>query len=191
MIARLSGKIAAKMPNAVILDVHGIGFEIGIPAETARTLRPKGKTATLFIATHVSRDAIALYGFATEQERMLFQAFVSINGVGPKAAMKVLNVTKPDALVSAINDGRADLLVKAVGVGRKKAQRIVLELRDRFHAAHNRNLAALMESRHELTRALKALGYKEKEIKAAIQKIPAAAATVQDQLKAALKWLSR
>lgn len=191
MVYSLSGKLIAKTPTHAIVDVNGIGFAVWVSKTTERELPKIGHHVRLFCVLYSGRDSVELYGFLRDKERDIFQALTSITGVGPKAALKILSIVSLSELLSAIGAGRADLLMKAAGVGRKKAEHIVLELRDKFSEKEGQSKKALIEERNELYQALKTLGYKDKEIREALVKIPASAVKIQDQLKFALKILAR
>ena len=116
---------------------------------------------------------------------------LSADGVGPKAGLKILGITKIDSLLAAIKQGRSDLLTRAAGIGDKKAQRIVLELKDKIKRYKSDDEVALMETDIDIEKALKNLGYKQAEIKEAIKNIPSKIKKIEDRLKTALKFLSK
>lgn len=191
MIYSLSGKLIVKKPQMVVIEVAGIGFKVFASPSTLKKLPKSGSKTRLFCYTCVNREGIDLYGFLTEKELEIFETFISINSVGPKAALKVLGAMNVDRLLSVIEHGRTDLLTKAAGVGRKKAARIVFEMQGRLKEGKSRELISLMEASAELTAVLKELGYKQKDIQAIIQKIPDKAQKIDEKLRAALKLLSR
>ena len=191
MIYSISGKLTAKKQNFAVAEANGIGFKIFIGLRTLRQLPKIGEKASFFCYTSVKQDGIELYGFLTEKELEIFELLLSADGVGPKAGMKILDIAKIDSLLAAIKQGRSDLLTKAAGIGDKKAQRIVLELKDKIKHYKSDEEVALMETDADIEKALRNLGYKQAEIREAVKNIPQKVKKIEDRLKAALKNLSR
>src|SRR3954449_2479424 len=134
MIALLRGVLIEKHPNQVILDTGGVGYDISIPVSTYTMLPDTGAEVRLRIHTHVREDALALYGFLTQDEKSLFEKLISVSGIGPTLAVKILSgLDAPDVILS-IRRGEVERLVKIPGVGKKTAERMVLELRDKLPA---------------------------------------------------------
>src|SRR5271169_4848652 len=132
MIAHLSGTLLEKHPNLVILDVHGVGYEVTIPVSAFSSLPEKGQPVELHIHTHVREDALTLFGFASTADKALFEKLITVSGIGPKLAITTLGgLTAPD-LVAAIRSGSLEQLVRIPGVGKKTAERMVVELRDKL-----------------------------------------------------------
>ena len=131
MIARVEGVLIEKTPDAVVLDVHGVGYELRVPLSTFFELPDEGKTVRLRVHTHVREDAFLLFGFGTELERTLFRLLIGASGVGPKLALAILSGLPSDKLIAALRSGNLAALVGIPGVGKKTAERIVVELRDR------------------------------------------------------------
>jgi Holliday junction DNA helicase RuvA len=134
MIAHLSGTLLSKQPTAAIIDVGGVGYEVAIPVSTFYELGENGSPAQLRVYTHVSQDAIRLYGFKTARERELFLQLISVNGVGPALAIKLLSGMNADEMIAAIRTNNLVRLVAIPGVGRKTAERLVVDLRDKIAA---------------------------------------------------------
>jgi Holliday junction DNA helicase RuvA len=134
MIARLEGVLAEKSPDAVVLDVHGVGYELRVPLSTFFDLPDEGKLVRLRVHTHVREDAFQLFGFGTELERALFRLLLGASGVGPKLALAIVSGLPVDKLVAALRAGNLAALVGIPGVGKKTAERIIVELRDRVGA---------------------------------------------------------
>ena len=132
MIAQLSGKLAAKQPNSIIVDVQGVGYEVTIPVTTFYVLGDIGSNVTLKIHTHVREDALLLYGFATTRDKELFLKLTSVSGIGPKVAITMLSGIPAAELITAITRNDLGRLVSVPGVGRKTAERVVVELRDKL-----------------------------------------------------------
>lgn len=132
MIAHLRGTLLEKHPNQVILEAGGVGYDVQIPISTFTSLPDQGATASLRIHTHVREDALLLYGFATIDEKAVFERLISVSGIGPKLAITVLSGLPTAELVAAIRSNDLARLVKIPGVGKKTAERIVLELKDKL-----------------------------------------------------------
>jgi len=134
MIAHLSGVLLEKHPNQVIVDCHGVGYDVTIPVSTFSALPDAGQPVRLRIHTHVREDAIALFGFVTPGEKNLFEKLISVSGIGPKLGITVLSGLAVGDLVNAIRQGDLAKLTKVPGIGKKTAERLVLELRDKVNA---------------------------------------------------------
>jgi Holliday junction DNA helicase RuvA len=131
MIAYVSGKLVDKKPTSAIIDVQGLGYALHIPASSFAALPAVGATVKLLTYQHVREDALLLFGFVTEAERLIFEAMLNVSGIGPKLALAALSAMSPTELHGSIVQGDAGLLTRIPGVGRKTAERMVIELRDR------------------------------------------------------------
>lgn len=134
MIGHLRGTILEKHPNEVLIEAGGVGYEVQIPISTFTLLGDAGKSVALRIYTHVREDALVLFGFATAEEKVLFERLISVSGIGPTLAIKVLSGLATADLVGAIRNSDVQRLVQIPGVGKKTAERIVLELKDKLAA---------------------------------------------------------
>lgn len=132
MIAHLRGTLLEKHPNAVIIDVHGVGYELAIPVSAYSSLPDKGAPVQLYVYTHVREDAISLYGFPAAVDKTLFEKLIAVSGIGPSVAIKAMGGMTAADLASAIRSGAIEQLVRIPGVGKKTAERMVLELRDKL-----------------------------------------------------------
>jgi Holliday junction DNA helicase RuvA len=132
VIAHLRGKLIEKDASRVVVDVNGVGYEVFVPLTTFSALPDRGSEVSIDIHTHVREDIIALYGFSSRRERTIFEKLMTISGIGPKLAVTILSGGSVEDLVTAIK--RADLgrLTAIQGVGKKTAERIVVELKDKF-----------------------------------------------------------
>ncbi len=135
MIAFLTGRLLDKQPNRVVVDVGGVGYDVAVPLSTFYTLGDAGAPVALRIHTHVREEAIALFGFATELEQLLFERLIGVSGIGPKVALAVLSGIEPEELVRAVRTKDTARLTAIPGVGKKTAERIGLELKDRLPRA--------------------------------------------------------
>ncbi len=132
MIFCLKGTILEKAPTRVILDVEGVGYGVNIPLSTYERLGEVGSSARLLTRLHVKEDALDLYGFATAEEKQLFELLVLVSGIGPRLALGVLSGSKVDFVAEAIAAGNTGMLTTISGVGKKLAERIVVELKDKM-----------------------------------------------------------
>ena len=132
MIAFLRGKLLEKHPNQVIVDTAGVGYDVVIPISTFSALPDAGAEIALRIHTHVREDALALFGFFTSEEKALFERLISVSGIGPSLAIKVLSGLAAGSIIDAIRGGHVEQLVRIPGVGKKTAERMVLELKDKL-----------------------------------------------------------
>jgi len=135
MIALLTGEVAVRRPDHVVLSCGGVGYRLAVSAETLSKVPASGKTATLHTHLIVRDDALLLYGFATEAERDLFLMLIGVQSVGPKVALAVLSGGSPRELLAAVAAGDTARLQAAQGVGKRTAERIVVELREKVGAA--------------------------------------------------------
>jgi Holliday junction DNA helicase RuvA len=167
LIAYLSGTLAEKKPTEVVLDVHGVGYQVFIPTSTYEALPAVGEAAMLYTYHHVREDALSLYGFATKAARTVFTVLIGVSGVGPKLALATLSAMSPSELRDHILEGDARLLTNIPGVGRKTAERLVVELKDRFAnldlgeggAPLSGGSEARAQARSDALAALEALGF--------------------------------
>ncbi|MEK7634566.1 MAG: Holliday junction branch migration protein RuvA [Patescibacteria group bacterium] len=194
MIYSLSGKLLVKKSNFVVIEAGGIGFKVFVSSKALRKLPKIGLRAKLFCYTNVRQDGLELYGFSDEEELEIFELFISINGIGPKIALRILSELPIDSVLSAIDKNRPDVLSKISGVGKKTAERIILELRGKIKIKNTQKgeeSISIMEINEDLEKALKNLGYKQNEIKDALMDIPSKISKIDERLKIALKNLSR
>lgn len=131
MIGQLRGNLIQKQPNAVLIDIAGVGYEVSIPLSTFYDVGEIGSEVSLRIHTHVREDAIQLFGFRTSREKELFLKLTSVSGIGPKLAITILSGMPAADLIPAIRSNDLARLTSIPGVGRKTAERIVVELRDK------------------------------------------------------------
>lgn len=200
MIALLTGLIAHKSPDHVILDVHGVGYRVMIPFSTYYELPEEG-TATLHIHTSVREDAILLYGFRTRTEKSFFQLLISVSGIGPKLARDILSNIQPPQLAAALLQGDLHKLSAIPGIGKKTAERLVLELKDKAGKLDTGSVSAadtvgrsLPESSvlDDVSSALLNLGYKDIQVRKVLAELDCASgASVEEVLKQALKILMK
>jgi holliday junction DNA helicase RuvA len=173
VIGRLTGRLAEKSPDQLILDVGGVGYLVHIPLSTFYELPEAESPASLFVHTHVREDTLALYGFLTEKERSLFLLLLSVAGIGPRVALTVLSGIPPAELVEALRSQDVRRLMAVPGVGKKTAERMVLELSEkaaRFAAEPSVSVPAAV-SAEDVVSALVNLGYRRAEADRAVEAI--------------------
>ncbi|MDP2783616.1 MAG: Holliday junction branch migration protein RuvA [Sulfurimicrobium sp.] len=195
MIGRLSGKLLEKHPPLILLDVQGVGYEVDVPMSTFYNLPALGESVTLHTQLIVREDAHLLYGFASDHERQAFRQLIKITGVGPKLALTILSGLSVDELSHAVMAQDAGRLIRIPGIGKKTAERLLLELKDKFapEGAGSALLGAAVKpasASSDVLNALLALGYNDKEASWAVKQLPADAG-VTDGIRQALKLLSK
>ena len=168
MIAWLRGKLVEKEPARVVIDVHGVGYEVFIPTTTFTAMPGPGSDVTLDIHTHVREDALALYGFSSRQERRVFERLITISGIGPRLAVTILSGGSVEGLVGAIRRGDLARLTSIPGVGKKTAERIVVELKDKLQDLSAEAPKPVVET--DVLSALENLGYSRPSAEAAIRR---------------------
>lgn len=163
MIARLTGTLLEKAPNAVVVDVAGVGYRVTIPLSTYYRLGEPGSRVELHVHTHVREDTLALFGFGSAEERDIFGRLIGIGGVGPKTAIAVLSGLEIGDLIAAARERDAGRLASIPGIGRKTAERILLDLADRLETFEAASVPAGAPGsdalRRDLVSALVNLGY--------------------------------
>jgi len=132
MISHLRGTLLEKHPNQIVIDVHGVGYEVVIPVSAYSSLPELGGPVQMHIHQHVREDILALYGFPTKDDKALFEKLIAVSGIGPKLAITALSGLTTEDLMAAIRSGAVEQLVRIPGVGKKTAERMVLELRDKL-----------------------------------------------------------
>src|ERR1044071_2239354 len=142
MIALLRGVLIEKHPNQAIVEAGGVGYDVTVPVSTYTRLPDAGVEVKLRIHTHVREDALALYGFLSQDEKAIFEKLIGVSGIGPSLAIKILSGLAAPDLIHAIRRGEVERLVRIPGVGKKTAERMVLELRDKLPAPAGEEPAA-------------------------------------------------
>jgi len=191
MIGRISGKLLEKHPPQIVVDVQGVGYELDVPMSTFYQLPATGAEVTLYTHLAVREDAHQLYGFGTEHERRAFRQLLKISGIGARTALSVLSGLSVADLRDAVSAQDAGRLVKIPGIGRKTAERLLLELRDKLDAVAGTPAAAKGDGQAgDVTNALLALGYNDREAGWALKQLPAGL-NVADGIRQALRLLSK
>jgi Holliday junction DNA helicase RuvA len=204
LIAQLTGKLAYKQPNSIIIDVGGVGYEVTVPLSTFYELGEPGSDVSLRVHTNVREDAIQLFGFRTAREKELFLKLTSVTGIGPKLAVTMLSGMAATELITAIRNNDLARLTGIPGVGRKTAERVVVELRDKLakmtfeageaEAASPRAVGTSVEAvRDDTVAALLALGYPKAVAEKAVERAmnEEGDGAIEAVLKRALRRMSR
>lgn len=199
MIALLRGRVVEKHPNRVVVDVHGVGYDVQVPLSTFYDVGEPGGDVLLRVHTYVREDALQLFGFLTDLEKQLFERLLAVNGIGPKLAIAVLSGMPPADLLTAVQRADVASLTGIPGIGKKTAERMVLELRDRLAhlvipgpAASAETATPLETLRSDLVSALENLGYHRPQAEKAVKAVTSDGVdSFEESLKAALKELMR
>lgn len=196
MIGFLSGKLHAKLPPQILINVNGVGYEVEAPMSTFYAIGDVGDEVTLLTHMHVREDAMLLFGFASELEKSLFKELIKVNGIGAKMAIGILSAMSVNDFVGLVEAGDAPALTKIPGVGKKTAERLVIEMRDRLkgwetpagtaslskamgHSAPTSHAASAIE-------ALISLGYKSAQAEKMVQAVEAGL-SLEETIKKALQ----
>lgn len=193
MIGKLTGTLSDKNPPQVLVDCHGVGYEVDVPMSTFYNLPAVGEPVSLLTHFVVREDAQVLYGFGTAGEREAFRQLIRISGVGPRTALSLLSGLSVADLAQAVTVQDASRLVKIPGIGKKTAERLLLELKGKFGAdlaGAGTAAAAAGDGQADIQQALLALGYSDKEAAAALKSLPKDVG-VSEGIKLALKALAR
>lgn len=176
MISRLTGKLVEKNPPQIVIDVNGVGYEADVSMQTFYNLPPVGESVQLFTQLIIREDAHLLFGFATAEERKTFRQLIKVGGIGAKTALGILSAMTADELARAVAEEDVKRLSSAPGIGKKTAERMVLELRGKLvaHTVTDGLFAAApaADETEDIVSTLRALGYSEREAKAAVKGVP-------------------
>ena len=163
MIAHIAGKVDEKFAGSVIIDVQGVGYEIAVAAHDYDAMQ-LGEAVKLYTYHHIREQAQELFGFSSRAAKKLFELLITVQGVGPKAALAILSLGEAEQVRNALANADAAFIQKASGVGKKTAERVVVDLRDKvgvptYYAAHDAPVQAELDTNDEALEALVALGY--------------------------------
>ena len=195
MYEYLNGELVHILPTVIVVDVHGVGYQV-VFANPYRLQDSLKKQIKVLVQQVVREDSITLYGFISSEERELFQRLISVSGIGPKSAMSILANDDTEGFVNAVESGNVTYLTKFPGVGKKTAQQIILDLKGKFEALPEETTKAVVSTNQatleEAKEALLGLGYSAKEITKIWKSLEAAApSTTQEALKVAFKLLMK
>ena len=192
MIGKLTGTLLEKNPPQILIDCHGVGYEVDVPMSTFYNLPAVGERVALLTHFVVREDAQILYGFGSAEEREAFRQLVKISGVGPRTALSVLSGMSVGDLAQAVTAQDSARIVKVPGIGKKTAERLLLELKGKLGAdiGLGTSASAVGDAASDIQQALMALGYSEKDAALALKALPKDVG-VSEGIKLALKSLAR
>ena len=198
MIAYLEGKLIEKSPTHLILEINGVGYSVNIPVSTYSNLGEAGKMVKVLTYQHVREDELKLYGFSTKPEKELFELLISVNGVGPRMALSILSCISVQEFQRSILQEDLDVLTAISGVGKKKAQRLIVELKEKLGKIDlgvkkdlEEKEAVCVPALDEAVLALVSLGYTKPDAKKALERAVEnidKALPVEELIKRALKY---
>lgn len=188
MIGYLEGDVRYKGEKYIIIDVGGIGYRVMANVETLAKLS-LGAPAKVWTHLHQREDAIELYGFMEHNELELFETLIGVSGVGPRTALSIINVAPVDTLKRAISSGELSYFTKVSGIGRKTAEKIMIELREKFGKVAAEG--PLLKEEQDVLEALESLGYSARDSREALRKVPDSIVGTSKRIKEALKLLGK
>lgn len=197
MIAQITGTLTHKLPGEVIVDVGGLGYQVFIPLNVFYRLPQVGAAVSLYIHTHLREDALQLFGFEAAEEKQVFLILNSVAGIGPKLAVNILSGIPANELVQAVKDGDQLRLMSIPGVGRKLAERMIVELRDKFTTFQFRPSEVIAQNddsqlSQDAVSALVNLGYRKAEVEKNVRDmIQTGKRTLEEVIKEVLRRMSR
>ncbi len=191
MIYTIEGKLTHRAENFVVIETGGLGIKVFTHARSMHALPAAGSNSKFFCHLHLREDAMELYGFTSQKELELFEALISVNGVGPKSALAILGIDTLENISAAIKENRPDLLKRASGIGGKTADRIVLELKNKITSEKSESFVGKMEADSDLLETLVGLGYRREQAKSALAKVDEKVVGLEERLKAAFKVLGK
>ncbi len=199
MISYIRGELAAVEKEKIIIDVQGIGYGIFMPESSIGLLPQTGSTVKIYTYLNVREDAMQLFGFLTRDDLELFRLLIGVSGIGPKGGLNILSRLTADELRFAVMSGDAKAISAAPGIGKKTAEKVIIELKDKLDIEDMLNRTADIvpdagdnvsgEIESEAVQALVALGYGSAESLRAVKSVSQECGTVEEVLKAALKYL--
>ncbi len=187
MISTLRGRLTHRSASGVVIETGGVGYEVQVPLRVLSNLPPEGSEVFLYIHTYVKDGQISLYGFQQESDRAVFRSLLGVSGIGPRLALNILSATTADEFYRAVDSEDTAILSRLPGIGRKKAKRIIFELKQTLPATDK-----IQDTVYEdILSALVNLGYRASEAKEALQKVYQKDMGIEDALKEALRYLNR
>lgn len=197
MISFLRGRLLGSEENRLLIDVRGIGYEVTVPSSLLQRLPSLGQEVELYTHLYVREDSLQLYGFLSPRDRAMFRILLGARGIGPRVALAILDIIPGNELVAVLTKGEVEVLERIPGVGKKTAQRLFFELRNKLPSDLQKKKEQTKGNSpvvDEVTRALLALGYSNKEAESALEKVPddrVSTASCEELLRIALRELGR
>ncbi len=190
MIGMLSGKIYTQHKNPIIIDIKGVGYAVYVPDRLRAKLTLHQKVS-LSIHTHVTDDAMTLYGFGNDDELLLFELLLTVSGIGPRTSLAIID-RGAVAIQKAITDSDVDFFTTIPRLGKKNAQKIIIELKSKLGSVKELDLAGESDGEtKELLEALQSMGFDRKEVASAIKKLDPTLSTIEQKIRHALKLLGK
>lgn len=197
MIGRISGTLLQLKPPMVLVDVAGVGYEIGLPIPDCALLNKIGETVVLYTHLIIREDAHSLYGFINLENRECFRSLIKVSGIGPRIALALLSTLTPSELEHALEQADITTLCRTPGIGKKMAERMVLELKGKLHISLADDAPGVLKSAtshgivyNDIANALASLGYGDKEINKTVKELPRGISDLSLGIKEALRLLS-
>lgn len=191
MISYLKGTIKLAGEDFVILEVGGVGYRIYTTHKALSQIRGSDEEIELFVYQHIREDSLELFGFLSVEELDFFEIITSVSGVGPRIGLAVLEISSVDDIKQAIGTSNVDFITRVPGIGRKKAELIILELKNKMDVLMDGRAVSVMEKDGDAVNALMRLGYKRQEAKLALEGIPDDIKDIGERVKLALKAIGK
>ncbi len=188
MISSLSGKVLHKDLNHIVIEVGGVGYKVFVQTSTALETKVS-ENASLWTHLSVRETSLDLFGFPEKETLEIFELLITISGIGPKTALGILNVASPETLRQAVSGGDTSYLTRISGIGKKNAEKIVLELKGKLHAKEEDGKTSVSRDT-DVLEALISLGYKERDAREALKKVPEDIEDTSERVRGALKNLN-
>jgi Holliday junction DNA helicase RuvA len=192
MIASLEGKVLSIRRDSIVVGVGGVGLHVFVPRNVLEQLQGTGRTVFLYTRLIVRETELALYGFDTEDDLLLFDTLLGVNGVGPKVALSILGTLSPELLRGAVMREETAVLQRVPGIGKKTAERVMFQLRDKLDlTAEAAGTPLVSDVDADVIDILTSLGFSIVEAQSALQHIPREVASIDDRVQAALQYLDQ
>ncbi len=191
MIDIVTGEVAILDKTSIVVMVGGVGLRVNVPRTVFEAVHGAGDTVRLYTHLTVREDALALYGFLTEEDRTIFETLISLSGVGPKTALAVLSTISLDHLRVAVQREEPEILTRVPGVGKKTAEKIIFELKGKLAIGIVPGVGVISDADTDVIAALTAMGFSIVEAQSAVQSIPRnAPKNVEERIRLALQYFS-
>lgn len=188
MISYLSGQIVASRTGFLVVKTGGVGYGVNV---TANTVKKNGEKYEVFIHEHLREDCHDLYGFSTFGQLDLFEKLISVNGIGPKAGLNIMNAGTESDIIAAILTDNIAFFMSISGIGKKAAAKIILDLKSKLNGDRSINVLSDDDETNDILEALTQLGYKKPEIMAAIAKVPSEIKTIEEKVRWCLQKMAK
>lgn len=191
MIGLLNGSVVYKTNTSIILDVSGVGYKVLVPDSILASLTLNQEHVHLFIYTHVREESLDLYGFQSPEDLRLFEYLIGVSGVGPKSALGVFSIGNRSDIIRAIATGNVEFFTSVPRLGKKNAQKIIIELKSKLGSTQDLDLSGGEVENSDVIEALQGFGFSKQEAQKALNALNGQAATPEEQIRLALKYLGK